>query len=129
MAKTVVRWHGARVRRQVEGMLDRNLDRAAEFLKSQIQKSMKKGGGRGDVGRRRVRRSRPGEPPFIQTGRLRQSIFARGSGKHSREVGTNLLYGTVLEIGGRRVAARPFIRSALNSNRKVIARIIATGKR
>lgn len=59
-------------------------------------------------------RSKPGEPPRVQTGRLRASITHE---IHPTlpvgRVGTNVKYGKFLEFGTRRMAPRPWLRVAL----------------
>ena len=60
-------------------------------------------------------RSKPGEPPRKQTGRLRASVThevdpTTGAGR----VGTNLPYGKALELGTKRgLLPRPWLRRAL----------------
>jgi hypothetical protein len=56
--------------------------------------------------------SAPGEPPHLQTGRLRASVAHAVEGLVGR-VGTNLDYGRWLELGTRLCAARPWLRRAL----------------
>ncbi len=59
--------------------------------------------------------SAPGSPPAVDTGRLRQSIGIDSSNLSNLKirVGTNVDYAAFLEFGGRTVAPRPFIRTAL----------------
>ena len=62
-----------------------------------------------------VVRSRPGEPPRKQTGRLRGSVTYEVDERALRaRVGTNVMYGRYLELGTRRgLAPRPWLRPAL----------------
>jgi phage gpG-like protein len=68
--------------------------------------------------------SAPGQPPAVDTGRLRNSITHAGptwqGDSVEAEVGTNVEYAAVLEYGGTtgkggrvRLAPRPFMRPAL----------------
>ena len=62
--------------------------------------------------------SAPGDPPHVDTGRLRSSITHEVE-YNNREiegrVGTNVEYALELEIGSSRIAARPFLRPAFNA--------------
>jgi len=53
--------------------------------------------------------SKPGEPPAVATGRLRQSISTKVEGD-TGIVGTDIEYGKELEYGTSKVAARPWLR-------------------
>jgi len=143
------------------------------MLEADMKQSMKKGTGRAyakgsafttrwskSVGRsgarigRKVKKSpsrriwhiasSPGQPPAVDTGRLRASItwaLSDGSGSKGGSkaqegdvlstppasgkdlvlvVGTNVYYGKYLELGTRKMAARPFIRPSFNRNRQSI---------
>ena len=62
-------------------------------------------------GRRRNiphRASAPGDPPAVDTGRLRQSVRYEVEGNIGL-VGTDLDYGKKLQFGTRKVAARPWL--------------------
>lgn len=78
-------------------------------------------GGRYVRVRRVKRRSLPGDPPLSQTGNLRESIQAI-----KNFVGTTRRapYGRFLEFGTRKLAARPFLRPALERMRPVIAPLL-----
>lgn len=97
--------------------------------------------------------SAPGQPPAVDTGRLRASIstnwsssgFSRGrvggqadsengigqpdqvQGKFTVVVGTNTIYAAFQEFGTRRMAARPFIRPAFDRVKSRIANMLAKG--
>jgi len=75
--------------------------------------------------------SAPGEPPHVRTGTLRRSIgfetFRIGRMFVGR-VGTNLKYGRWLEEGTSRMAPRPYLRPALDSQRnRIVEEIEAAG--
>lgn len=65
--------------------------------------------------------SAPGDPPAVDTGHLRASISSKlavdEGGLHAR-IGSNLNKAVYLELGTRRMAARPFLRPALDSIRR-----------
>lgn len=69
--------------------------------------------------------SKPGEPPHVQTGRLRASISHEVTGVTAR-VGTNLEYGRYLELGTRKMAARPWLRRSLTEAWTQLQRILST---
>lgn len=58
----------------------------------------------------------PGEPPHLRTGRLRASVtweLGQDALGLYAAVGTNVDYGRYLEDGTDRLAARPWLKSAL----------------
>jgi hypothetical protein len=62
----------------------------------------------------------PGGKPGVRTGRLRASITWRpGVDDVSPyvDIGSNVLYAPYVELGTRRMAARPFLRPALEAAR------------
>ena len=83
--------------------------------------------------------SAPGQPPAVDTGILRASIFTDVSIKQDNvigrvgpdvehiaagtSVGTDVNYGLYLELGTRRMAARPFLRPGLAKSAAQIVRI------
>jgi HK97 gp10 family phage protein len=69
--------------------------------------------------------SKPGEPPHKQKGRLHGSVAFTVDGLIGR-VGTNVLYGKFLELGTRRMAARPWLRRALKEKESEIKTILST---
>ena len=65
--------------------------------------------------------SKPGEPPRKQRGRLRSSVAVEVDvDKASGRVGTSLKYGRYLELGTRKMAARPWLRRSLNETKAAI---------
>lgn len=71
--------------------------------------------------------SRPGQPPHVLTGRLRQSIthdVRRDGSTFIGRVGTNVEYARHLELGTRKMAPRPYLRPALLRERKRLADIL-----
>jgi len=59
--------------------------------------------------------SAPGEPPHVDTGRLRSSIsfeFESSTSQFEARVGTNVTYGRDLELGTERIKPRPWLRPA-----------------
>ena len=101
--------------------------------------------------------SAPGFPPAVDTGRLRASIstnwtesgMSRGKvdsaaqvgdgigdpggnvlkakGRFKVVVGTNVIYGPMLEFGTRRMSARPFIRPIFDLYKPTISKLLAEG--
>ncbi len=98
--------------------------------------------------------SAPGEPPAVDIGRLRGSISTNwsasslsrgkvdskafpedGIGKPGKRdnlftvvVGTAVIYAPWLEMGTRRMAARPFVRPAFDRMKSRIARMVVNEK-
>lgn len=71
--------------------------------------------------------SAPGSPPHVRTATLTRSIDQenlRTPGGFTARVGTNVQYGRFLELGTRTMAARPYLRPALDGNRARILQMI-----
>lgn len=80
--------------------------------------------------RRRIvhRASAPGQPPAVDTGRLRSSYTWKvGEDPQGAyvEVGTSVRYAPWLEFGTRRMRPRPHVRPAINDIRDQIGAIVA----
>lgn len=126
-----------------------NLKRVGFMLEGYIKKSMKTGSHLPYArGKKTHWSSKPGDPPAVDTGRLRASITVNYPGGLTRAritdpavtskpsdgvavpqktqgdnvvvVGTNVKYGYYLEIGTSRMAPRPFLRTALEDNKHKI---------
>lgn len=67
--------------------------------------------------------SSPGEPPAVDTGRLRNSIDHAIGADHV-DVGSSVAYAPYLEYGTSRMAARPFMRPAIAEARPLIEALI-----
>ena len=72
-------------------------------------------------------RSKPGEPPRKQTGRLRASVtYEIDERTLTARVGTNVKYGRYLELGTKRgIAPRPWLRRALAECRAKIDSLLS----
>lgn len=76
--------------------------------------------------KRTVAVSKPGSPPNTDTGRLVQSLkFEFLAGGLIGRVGSNLKYAKDLEFGTKKMAARPWLSTALENARTGIAKIFA----
>lgn len=70
--------------------------------------------------------SEPGEPPRKQFGRLRASVAREvDASSLTARVGTNVKYGRWLELGTGKMAARPWLRRALNESMSQVRAILA----
>ncbi len=122
-----VRWNGDALKRQIHAELGRRLDACAIVVENHAKVLISVDGtarvatvkvdskGRKRKGTKLVygaNPSKPGEPPHVQTGRLRASVAHERVGLVAR-VGTSLLYGRWLELGTVHMAARPWLRRAL----------------
>ena len=73
--------------------------------------------------RKAIRRSKPGESPYRQTGRLSQTMqIDLMPRRFSARIGPGVKYGTYLEIGMN----RPHIRRALENKMADVRRILST---
>lgn len=104
------------------------MGKATLLVQREAMTSMKPG-----TGRRYKRKSvihvasAPGQPPAVDTGRLRASIVPKVKtigGEIVGIVGTNVPYAPYLEFGTSRMAARPFLRRAFKTKGKQIHRLL-----
>lgn len=131
-----VRWDGDRYRRAFAAAIRKRVAAAAVYLagetKQEISRTgvlvLKRASSRDAKGRflgqtKRIynfAHSLPGDPPFKQTGRLRGSIAWEQVDDATARVGTNLVYGRVLETR----LDRPYLTYTLAARREAVARII-----
>jgi HK97 gp10 family phage protein len=92
----------------------------------QISRGKNKGKTKKVLGARGSNRSKPGQFPHKDFGRLRMSIAQDHRGLITR-VGTNVPYGKFLELGTAKMAARPFLRRTLAEERQKIEDMIRFG--
>ncbi len=121
-----IEWHGdeamGHVRTRAVGFLRRAaiaVEKRADQLLS-LPGTVQSIGGKGNKHKKRAVihgavRSKPGEPPRKQRGRLRASVtYEVDPNTLEARVGTNVLYGKYLELGTKRgIAPRPWLRRAL----------------
>lgn len=134
MAKVV--WHGERVKAQIEREVGKRLKTCGQIGKDHAKQlisvdgTAKRGGGNRDSKGRfltaliyNANPSKPGEPPHVQTGRLRASVAYEVSGLVAR-IGTNVEYGRHLEIGTSKMEPRPWLRRMLIERMTIFRRIL-----
>lgn len=126
-------WEGDVVIRNAEDELKKRIQ-ASCFFVEKVCKNLMRRGGRTPSGYRHrgeklapigTYRSKPGEPPRVQTGTLKRSITTDFSdlGRFIGRVGTNVEYAPYLEFGTSRMAARPFLRPAVHRASRAIGAI------
>lgn len=95
--KVFVQWHGEGTKAEINRRIKNGMRRVGQHLVNRIKKKIS--GGRRDL----MTVLPAGEPPHVDTGRLRNSIFFDVDdvgGALTTTVGTTLLYGLYLETGG-----------------------------
>jgi hypothetical protein len=101
------RWYGDRVKADVRRRAETQIARIGEIAVEHAQRLVGHQGSRGV-------HSRPGEPPYRQSGELQESIFARPlPGRMQVQVGTSSMVGLYMELGTRRIAPRPWLRRTM----------------
>jgi hypothetical protein len=117
-----VRWHGPALVRAVHSGLARNLNDAGQFLRREVRRDIAIQGSYVPPVH-----SRPGDPPYRQSGDLIRSYFVHVD-RHAlfAQVGSPLDYSRFLELGTSRMAPRPHLRRALLLRGPLIAAIVCT---
>jgi HK97 gp10 family phage protein len=112
-----VKWYAAEVEKHVMGTAAERVEKAAILLKNAVKEELSTAYS--------GKASAEGEPPHKRTGRLRASINHEvDKAKATARVGTNLKYGKFLELGTRKMAARPFLTSTLQKLSDAIGRLL-----
>lgn len=113
-----------RVEADANAEMAKRLNKAGEYLRSQMVRNLRQGSTRRDGP------SAPGEFPHADTGKLSQSVQVRRAtpGNQSVSVGTTVDYGRFLEEGTGKMEARPWLVRTLENEWPVIERILQTGK-
>ncbi len=117
-----MRWHGDEALRRIRDSAGRQVDMASRFIRDRARELVSRdqavtiyarGGGRSRAG---LDPSRPGEPPKKVTGTLRRGIAQEYmASRLEARVGTNVPYGKHLELGTRRMAARPWLGATIRT--------------
>lgn len=135
-----VEWNGEKWQKQFNTDIRLRVTAAAIYLTNVIKADISQPGTLvysvipGGKFKRTIRNfthSLPGNPPYLQTGRLRGSIAwelvdstrVGEPGIYSR-VGTNLKYGLYLETGTRKMSARPYIKINMMKHRETLKAIL-----
>ena len=129
-----ITWNGDAFRESIARTAGKRIDAASIYLVNVVKADISQPGtlrystttSKGKARQRTVynfTHSRPGMPPFAQTKYLRRSITRERIGLVGR-IGTNAPYGLALELGTRRMAARPFLRPNLIKHRPEITAIL-----
>ena len=128
-----LKWSGPQARAMIDARVARLLKQAADVVVnaarrilnvSGIGEKAKGGGVVAATGRKKkiygAFRSKPGEAPYKQTGRLRGSVASEVDGKQAR-AGTNVVYGRILEL----LKDRPWLSTAYKESIPAIRAIFA----
>lgn len=111
-----VEWNGDGAEKHVRSKAARALSRAAITIRKRAAELLSVPGTGREKGKQigPVVRSKPGEPPHKQTGRLRASVaYEVDDASLTARVGTNVEYGKHLELGTKRgLKPRPWLRRA-----------------
>lgn len=121
---------------EVRVRAERGFAKAAAFVQGEIKRTISakqvlSKSARADAARRGesldpnvFRGSKPGEPPAIRTGNLRNSIQTARLPDGTARVGSTAKYGLWLEFGTAKMLPRPFIVPTMLKNKRNIERII-----
>ena len=113
MAQVItINWKGPEFQNLIENKVNDALLAAGEQIRGNIVQSISTKG-------TKTRDSKPGDPPFLQTNRLRGSIAVEQSGDVVR-IGTNVEYARDLELGTIFIAKRPYLRPALDASGPIV---------
>lgn len=104
----------------IERKTARGLNVAAQYVRAEIVKAI-------SISARAAGPSLSGQFPHARTGNLRKTITVRpATASHLvARVGTTLAYGRYLEIGTKRMKARPFISRIIRERRRQIDALVA----
>ena len=129
-----MKWHGEEAMRRIRTEAGNRVDMAARFVRDRAKELVSrdqpvriyaKGAGRSRKG---LDPSKPGEPPKKVTGHLRMNIKKEPTPINMvTRVGTNVPYGKHLELGTRKMAARPWLWAAIVRNAVELQRRFGIG--
>ena len=110
-----LKWYGDDVYKKIHNEQKKRVRQAAIFLEGYIKKSFG------------TSPSQPGEPPGVDTGRLRNSItheIEEALWDIIGRVGTNVEYARDLELGNKQIKPRPYLRRAIEENKQELVNIL-----
>jgi hypothetical protein len=122
-----LKWNGPEVQRRIWREMERRIHAATILVLNHARELISIAGTGGKPGTKRKygsNPSAPGEPPHKQFGHLRRSVAREVVGLVGR-VGSNLKYARYLELGTKNMAARPWLRRALNEKLAEIRRLVS----
>jgi len=133
-SKVNVDWNGKEALLKASERLNANAEVAAMFLEGKVIRSLSKGQPAKRVGKRLVGQSpsKPGQPPRLLHGNLRNSIYhrvVRGRRSLVIAIGANTPYARALEFGYPKgnLEERPYLRPAIRKNREKAIQKLARG--
>jgi len=131
-----MKWRGPEAVKLINMEVGKRLDATGRFVRDKAKELVSRSqpvriyGKKAGRSRKGLDPSRPGEPPKKVSGDLRISIkkeFDRAA--MAVQIGTRLPYGKHLELGTRKMAARPWLRPTLvNHQAEIRARFGVGGK-
>lgn len=102
------------IQKQLHAELEKRLKTCGEIVTADCTRILGiSGHGKGSKGKRNNSASAPGQPPHADTANLKRSIrweFSSSPGEMIVRIGSPVKYGLFLELGTRRMAARPWLR-------------------
>ncbi len=120
-------WHGEEVQQRLDVAMDQILHASAYLVENEAKRLLSvagtapKSNGKGRI--YGANRSKPGEAPRKQRGVLRASVGHVIENKTAK-VGTGKKYGLFLQMGTRKMAARPWLDVALlRASAKIVSLI------
>jgi phage gpG-like protein len=122
-----LKWNGPEAKRRIEHEMSNRMAVACRLVMNHAKELLSVSGTGGTPGSTRKygsNPSAPGEPPHKQYGRLRASVATEVSGMRGR-TGTNVDYGRWLELGTRKMAARPWLKRSLDETTADIRRLFS----
>ena len=131
--KAELKWHGKEVGEIAMKTMRKNAVRTGMFLEGKVIKSLSIGQPAKRVGNRLVglNPSKPGKPPHLLHGALRNSIthrVDRGAKHVDVFIGAHTPYARALEFGNPpHLAPRPYLRPAIKNNREKAIKMMVRG--
>lgn len=117
--KQMLKWHGDNFEQYLKGVVAEKIERACIVVKNEAKISISEPSNHG------ITPSDPGQQPHKDTGRLRASVSHEvDKATLTGRVGTNVDYGKFLELGTVKMAARPWLRPALEKMRSTVIKIL-----